>query len=496
MSDEDTYSTLFSSALLVFVGTAVGMGSKMGERILVGRLLEPGLYGEVSIGLAVLGISSTISLLGLFQGVPRFMARTDDSTFKRNVALSGILIAAVTATALAVVIVLVSTQLEQLLFDSRDSTRLLLLFAVALPLLVTMQAGVAGVRGLEKTVYKTVAQDLTYPLIRIAVIAGALVFTGSILAVGYGYIVAAVTGLVVVVLLLNRELEFRKGFTFEGTELVTFSLPLMISSAISTLLIKTDTVLVGFFRSSFETGLYAAAFPIANGLVLGLSAIGFLYLPITSRLDASDEQAQLNKFYQVTTKWAFLLTFPPFVLFTFFSEDVIRIFFGEAYLGANTALAVLSVGFFSDVFAGRSRETLISLGETRRILWYTGTAFGVNLLLNLLLIPRYGAEGAAIASACSFICLNVLAVWRLYMGHEITFVSKYVARTYIGLPLLVFPVAYVASTRIALDSVSFLFALIGGGVATLLGAYAVGGIQDQDMIVVSLLKDKFGALVE
>lgn len=131
--------------------------------------------------------------------------------------------------------------------------------------------------------------------------------------------------------LLNRLLPLRGAFDVHAAEMMRFSAPLVVAGILDMLLIQTDTLMLGYFRPSAEVGLYNAAYPLAYGVTMLLTAFGFIYYPMISRLDADGEGAEIAVIYRIVAKWVFVLTFPLVVVFVVFSSDVLAVFFGASY---------------------------------------------------------------------------------------------------------------------------------------------------------------------
>ncbi|WP_224338463.1 flippase [Haloprofundus halobius] len=492
----DELKTLLSSATLVIVGGLIGSAGKLFERIIVGRALAPDAYGEMNIGFAVMTFVTTLSLVGFTQAIPRYLSRYDDDVDRRGLWAGGMMLTGAIAIVATVVVVFFAEPIAAALFDSGDqAVRLLRVFALTAPFVVGMQVAVGAIRGYENTIYKTYVQDFTYPLTRLILI-GIFLFglNMGLLSVGYAYIVSAVLAFVVAHVLLRRLIPLRGAFRMHNREMLTFSAPLIVSTVMSVLVIQTDTVMLGYFTTSFQTGQYGAAYTLASGMLVALSAFGFIMLPMASRLDADGKHGEIDLIYSTTTKWVYILTFPGFLTFVIFPGDVLQIIFNAEYLPAAQVLPILAFGFFTSAMVGRNRETLSALGETKFILVSNVAAFMVNFLLNLYMIPRYGFVGAGITSAISLVVLNGIVVIVLKQKFGITPSSPENVRTFVFLPLVLMPVGYVLReyAGLSLSAVTLLPFLIVVGLLGI-GVVIVGGaLQEEDMFVIEFVEDRLG----
>ncbi|WP_458209007.1 flippase [Haladaptatus sp. NG-SE-30] len=488
MGTERELRNLLSSASLVFVGAAVASVAKLIERIALGRGLSTAAYGEVNIALTTMSLGVTIALVGFGQGVPRYISRFDDERDVRGAWLTGIILAGAVGLVLAGILYLNAEFITANLFDDADSNQLIPLFSLAVPLVVGFRVGVGGIRGFENTIYKTYVADLLYPFGRLLLLGVLLSFGFGAVAAGYAYLVSAGVAFLVAHYLLNRLFPLVGEFRLHTREMALFSAPLVLSSVLADLLTRTDTVMLGYFTTSHKVGLYAAAYPLANSLLIALASFGFLYLPLASRLDSNGERDEISTIYQLTTKWIFIVTFPGFLLFVTFPGDILTVFFGARYADGALALTILSVGFFTNAAGGRNRETLSALGHTKLILAGNAVAFALNLVLNLALIPAYGFVGAAVASATSNVALNTFMFAVLWSKFGITPFSRWTIRTMTRVPLLLLPPALVVAQVVSLSTFTLPLALVVAATGTLIVVSTLGCLQPEDRVVVNFVE--------
>lgn len=488
-------SSLLSSAGLVLIGGLMSSASVLVERIIVGRMLSVGAYGEVSIGIALLSIGVTLSLVGFSQGVPRYVSRFDSPERKRGVWVSGVAFTSTVALLLVILLFPNVGTVTALFFESVESERLVQLFVLCIPLVVAFEIGVGAIRGLENTTFKLYVEDLLYPGVRLLLLVVLLSAGVGLTAPAYAYLIAAAIAAVAAHLLLNRLLSLVGSFQTNTKEMLVFSAPLVMSTIFASLLTKVDTVMLGYFRTSYEVGLYNAAYPLANGILIVLSSFGFLYLPLASRLDASDKRSEIDAIYKVTTKWIYIVTFPAFLAFIVFPGDVLALFFGEDYRPAWLALIILTIGFFTNAAYGRNRETLSALGYTMYILIGNSTSFVVNIVLNLLLIPMYGITGAAVTSAVSFASFNVLIYLVLERGFNISPFSHSFLRAALLLLLVLLPPTVLLSHYLALTLLTLPVFLVLTGLASIVVVSIGKCLQPEDAVAVNVIEEWTGLSV-
>ena len=491
-SADNNLSKLMSSATLVMAGQMLYSVSNLVERAVIANVLSTEAYGQVGIGLSLLFIGTTVGLLGIQSGIPRHISRFTEGSQIRGAVFTGLTVSLCWSLLVAGTMYLNTDLIASYLLDPGDSTELLKLFIVAVPLVVLLRVGTSAIRGMENTLYRTYAEQLVYPGARLLLLVVFLALGWGIVAAGYAYIASAAIGALVAFGLFGRLFSIRGGFETNYREMLSYSIPLVLSGLATQLLTKADTLMLGYFQTNVAVAYYEAAFPLATGLQLFLGAFGFLYFPLISRLDSEDRLDEVNNMYELTTKWVYLLTFPVFLLLFAFSSDVLRIVLRPEYAAAGLALSVLSVGYFTQAAAGRCIETLSAFGRTRLIFLINGSSFLLNLGMNLYLIPRYSFLGAAVASAVAFVFMNGLTVGALWWIYGVNPFSPRFVRTCLALPVALVPPALVVSNEIALTLPTFILAIALLPVLSLVVYFAAGCAEAEDRIVVDLVENKLG----
>lgn len=488
--EEKDLTTLVTSASLVLIGSIVGSLSKVIERIIIARALTPSAYGDISLALAMLSLGTTISLIGFNQGVPRYISRFTSNRDIRGIWITSLMICIPFTVVLVLTLLVNIEQIVEAFFETGASKQLVVLFVLCIPFVTGLEIGIGSIRGLENTLFRTYVRDLFYPGFRIILVISLLSIGFGVLAAGYAYLVTAIIAVLLAHVLLNRLVPLVGQFNTHSKRLLTFSVPLVLSSVLGLLLTRTDTLLVGYFRTSYEVGLYSAAYPLANGLIIILASFGFLYLPLASRLDADERRDEIDAIYKLTTKWIVIVTFPLFIIFVVFSGDILSLVFGSEYADASLALSVLSVGFFTSAIGGRNRETLSALGKTKFIFLANGMAFVLNIVLNLMLIPAYGYLGAAGASAFSYAILNTVVLGMLKLKFDISPFSKQLLKILVVLPLLLFPPSILISRWVSLTLLTGPLFLLLVGIACVYIVCVTGCLQPEDRIPLELIENR------
>ena len=161
-----------------------------------------------------------------------------------------------------------------------------------------------------------------------------------------------------------------------------------------------DTVLLGFLLGPMAVGWYNAAYkPVTVALAMPVTYFLGLF-PVLSRAYVESREV----FRQIVVRSIRLMSIiavPIGVGGTFLAEPIIDFLFGPDYASAVPALQVLSWSAVLVILRGTYRQAFNAAGRQRLDLRCAGASTALNLVLNLLLIPRYGIIGAAVATLVS-----------------------------------------------------------------------------------------------
>ena len=185
----------------------------------------------------------------------------------------------------------------------------------------------------------------------------------------------------------------------------------------STVYTNLDTVMLGFMTGDETVGYYNAAVRIKSILVSIVTSLGMVLLP---RASYYVERGQMDRFRQITHKalrFVFLVALPMTVYFTLFARQGIFLLSGENYAGSIAPMQwIMPTLLFIGLSNVLGIQILVPLGREKVVLWSIIAGAVVDVALNLTLIPRFGAAGAAAATSVAE--LAVLAVQFVVLGKQ------------------------------------------------------------------------------
>lgn len=213
---------------------------------------------------------------------------------------------------------------------------------------------------------------------------------------------------IILFLVYKKKKGQRLQFSFEvAKQLLSVSRFYIVSSLMVTIFNNTDRVMLKLMINNEATGIYSAAVTCA-------SVTGFIYTAIMQSMrpllfESKRKNSELfESEISVLYSGIIYLSLLQCLVMTIFAPQIIRIFYGIKYVGADNALRFV-VWFTTFSHIGVIRNIWILAENQQKHLWKINASGAImNIILNYILIPKYGVLGASVASVISQFFTNVI----------------------------------------------------------------------------------------
>ena len=419
MPDEEDFlgeslRKIVKGAGFVLVGTLIGRTFGYGSRLIIARLGASD-YGMVALGFAVMSIAVTLSMVGIQSGIVRYVSfykgKEDKGRIKGTI-ISALKITLPLSFILAFILFWYASWISIHVFHDANLTSILKIFAVGVPFFVLAQNLLSATVGFQDMRYRVYTEKIFQEALKLVAIVILLLLGFGVVGAAWGWVLAIIVMPFIAFYFLEKKvfpiLNTKVKAVSVDKELFAFSFPLLFAGIAGMIMGWTDTLMLGYFCSSADVGIYNAALPTAQ-LIRGIpAAFAVIFFPVVSELYARNKMEDLRRTYSVVTKWMLALISPIFLLVLLFPEQIIKILFGAEYVAGATALSILVFGFMIYAAIGPSSEILQTYGKTKTVMMANYIGAAINFGLNFLLIPIYGVNGAAVATGFSLALLYIL----------------------------------------------------------------------------------------
>jgi O-antigen/teichoic acid export membrane protein len=406
------------------IGTYLAVFFGFVTRLIIARYGSEADYGIYSMAVVILTFATTLVGLGLTEGTPRYIAyfRGKGETDKVGGVISTSLqLAAAASIFMGIAMFFSAETIASNIFHIPDLARALKVFAIGVPFYTIINILATVFRGFDIMEPQAYFQYGLFSILFLILASAVAIFHLAFSSFFYAYVIALT--LTFIVLLPYTLKKLPQPMTLAGwqsntavrKELIIFSMPLLVTALLATIILWLDTLLLGYFKTPEAVGLYNAASPLAKFVSDPLGLMLLIYTPVATGLFSQNLMSELRRSYVISTKWIFSLTLPFFLVLFLFPEAVLNLFFGPTYVAASSALRILSLGFIISNLFGPNQSILLAMGESRFIMWTALAGAIVSVTLNIILIPPLGIVGAAVAIAVSFVLVKAIVAVKAYL---------------------------------------------------------------------------------
>lgn len=415
-------SVLANTALSV-MGRAGGLVLGLIITALLGRLLGVEQFGDYTLILSFGAILHVVTDWGLYLTLTREIARNPQIQ-------DGVLAATAGLRLVIFVTVFVAGGLMLAIIPSYH--RLLLLYTVAAGgfLFQSLSQLLMGVFQAHSTVWKALIGDISGRIVQLLgilmLVTGVAVATQNSLLVA----VAAFTAGASIAYLIHAVTVPAAAwkFSFQPTvwrRILADSWPIGVMLILNAIYFRVDIVMISWFRTPAEVGWYGLAYRIVESGLFLPAVFGGLLLP---KLSA----AQVNKQASLISQSLFVMLIvgaPVFVVLTGAATGFVTLFAGEAFAPSGPLLTVLAAALVTMFFGNIFGFTLVATGRQRALLYLYAALAAFNAIANLVVIPHFGAAGAAWTTVATEAVSAIIAATLVYRHVPYTLSVQHVVIT-------------------------------------------------------------------
>lgn len=411
---------LLSGALVAFIMKVVAAGAVFGLNVMLARMLGADGSGIFFLAYTILLIVATIGRFGMDNALIRFIA-TSHSLGSIGQVLGVYQIAMVCsfvfAGCLSLTLYFLSPWISVVVFSKVELQYPLSVMALAV---VPMALGLLhafALQGLKKISEAVFILSVSIPILT-CLLSFFLIPKYGINGAAWGCFAATIITLVLGKFFWHRQTSILSGknYTpkFERAELFKSSFPLFGAAMMNLVILWSPMLFLGAWETEENLGVYSAANRTAMLTSFVLVAVNSIAAPKFAALYKQGEFEALQDVVFNSSKIMILFASPILLVFIFFPELILSVFGAEFEQGA-TVLVILAVGQFINVSTGLVGCLLMMSGHEAlmRNNFVFCAIFGV--ILNMLLIPKYGILGAAVSGAFVLAMQNTIdmvLVWK------------------------------------------------------------------------------------
>jgi len=406
-----------------FVGLGYSQFVRYLFTALLARFVGVQYLGIYSLGNSITNIAGVFSRAGTDVGLMRFISKRDlnkDRESIKNDIRSTLKMGIVFSITVMIVQILLSGWLVETVFEESSLLRIILIiYAVSIPFTALTTIATFATQGFQLLKYKIFVEYILNPTVLIVSMIFLYFVFSSELAIILPTLLTGIAGFTIANYFLNKVAGvniLNIGNISFNREIFTYSIPIMFTMILGSLLHWMDIMMLGYFTNVETVGLYHPAVRTAGLQQSILIAFTGIFAPMFSKYFTQNNFTGMHHIYKLVTRWILTLVIPVFILIILFSTKIMLLF-GADFIQSSGVLIILSIG--TSIFAvfGVSSTALVVSGYQKLNLVNALIVTILNICLNIILIPKYGIMGAAWATLSSmiFIALVRLIETRIFL---------------------------------------------------------------------------------
>ncbi len=418
----DHLTGLARGGMLNIVGALCSQGSLMLITVLIARTLTKQDVGRYALCFAAVSLLGLLSLAGFRAALTRFVAMyvaDGDAARIRGTIRLGMRVSIASSIVLGLLLAALASPIAQAFGDPGLEIGFRLC-GLSIPAMTITDAALSATQGWRTMRPFTLIGRIFEPGLR-------LVLTALALALGYGLtgafwalFIGSWTATVLAVLSLRKFLRRtpEAAPVYMVRPIFSFSMVSWASSLATAGLLWADTLILGRLMTTGDVGVYTVATRLVTLSVFVMAPINAAFAPQIARLHHRGEWARLGEVYVAATAWIMRFSLPAFVVLMVFPIPLLHLFGAEYAVGASVTMT-LALGQLVNAATGPCATMLNMSGRVALNMTNNLIVLVLNVGLNLVLIPRMGILGSAVAWSLSLGLVNIARVVqvRIVLGH-------------------------------------------------------------------------------
>lgn len=185
------------------------------------------------------------------------------------------------------------------------------------------------------------------------------------------------------------------------------SIPLLMLGVVQELMNQLDIILLGQLSNASQAALFAASWRLASLVPFALVGLATMAGPLIAAAHERGSRTEMHRVSRLVARGGFLFALVSAGLLYLFARPLLSLF-GRDFTAGTGVLSILLLGGIVNAFTGVVAYLTTLTGRERQGLAIFAGALALSVILNILLIPRFGAAGSAIASTAATIAWNLV----------------------------------------------------------------------------------------
>lgn len=436
--NNNTRQILIKNSFWFALGTAITKIARALIIIYVAKILGADQYGIFTYALSLVGIFMIFADLGITSILTREL--TKDTPSKSEFFSTAFFV----KTSFLLGTIILSVIFGPLISKFKEAIPLITLIAVFVAT-ESMRSFLYSITRAQNKMQTEAGLGIVTEIISVVLILFLFTKDPSVHSLTKAFIFGNLIGLAITITFLRKNLVgLLKNFKPELVKsIIKSSWPFAIMGIFGVFMTNIDSVMIAFWNNPTVLGLYAAAQKPISLLYVIPSFLSISLFPFISRI-ISDSRKDTGNIIEKSSRLSFAVALPIVLGGIMLAGPLLRVTFGDEYIGAMLTFQILLLTLIP-AFPGAVFSDVI-VAEDRQKVFIKSTAFGAmtNVILNFILIPKYGITGSAMATLVAQIVMNSILYMKVKKSFNINII-KGLGKILIA-SISIIPITYILKT--------------------------------------------------
>lgn len=378
-------------------------------RIALGNELGPSGLGTYTLIFTIYIIGNQFAAFGLDAALTKHIAEYhDDLQRVKSYVTSGLIGALICGLITVFLLSAFSEIISIYIFHDVNASELLKIVAFCYPFMAIQKIILGTLNGLRKINYFALVNILQNMLIFVTSAISVLYFNTGVKGAVLGLAIPTIVITLFFSLILKDYIEFSGLMSLVSLKiLIKFGFYVVLTNSVGLINAQIDSLFIGYFMTGTDVGYYAIAIIIIQAVTLLPTSIQTITSPLIASYHHNKDYKSMRLLIKETLLKTYVITTILSVIIVLCGKLLIQVLFTEKFMPAYVPMLILLLGYSISSPIGAVGGALSSIGKVDISFQRSVLCLIINIILNLLLVPKFGLIGAAIATSSALIFTSI-----------------------------------------------------------------------------------------
>jgi O-antigen/teichoic acid export membrane protein len=397
---------ILKGSFVIFMFKVLGAGSLFLTYVLIPRYYGVELFGIFNLIFALMVITAVIARVGLDTYVLRVLSSYENNAHEISLFLKEVFkIVFIGAVIVTFVILFFQETINTYIFKSIDATNYLIGMAIIIVPYTFFNVLPEIFRGFDEikryAFFRNFSQNFMVLLLILITIFLEKKYDPIYILYFTVIIITVILSIVLYFFLKEKKITLAIKGRYKN-KILKNSYPMFLAASIMFLMSYIDSFMIAYYLDEYQVGIYNACISLSMLITFIPMAIGGFISPKVSLAYSKGNKYEVKKIFKNSLIIIFIVTLPIFGILYVYAEFFLGIF-GDAFKLATTTLLLTNIAFLSEALTGPVGFILNMTDNQHIFMKILLISLLINIILNVMLIPIYGINGAAIAILVSML---------------------------------------------------------------------------------------------